>query len=120
MILYLSTNRERTLENPTKQQIRKSLDELLSFTDDPKLENESFLVLAVERYGFMKKLRPPILQVMASAYGWFVEYVDEAGSEVHTMRNSVSEQDLHVAFLGFLENSGRPDNLSWRQAHVRS
>ena len=114
-VLYLSTNRELSFEAPSKQQIQESLDELLRFTDDPKLENEGFLVLAVERYGLMKRLRPPLLQVMASAYGWFVEYIDKDGLAIQTMRNSVSEKDLEIAFFGFLERTELPGNLLWRK-----
>ncbi len=115
MILYFWAKKELVLESPTPQQVEDSLDELLTFTDDPKLKKEGFLLLASDRQGFFKKYKPPILQVLASAYGWFVEYVDEDESISRTPRNAVSEQDLRAAFLRFLENPGRPENLTWRE-----
>ena len=115
MVIYLSTNRDITFEDPTKQRVQEYLDELLSFTDDPNLQKEGFLVLAVEQHGILKSLRPPLLQVMASAYGWFVEHIGEDDVAVRTMRNFVSQQDLQIAFFGFLENAKRPDNLRWRK-----
>lgn len=116
MILYLSAHSELEVKDPAKQQVQESLDELLRFTDDAKLKNEGFLVLAVDRSGLTKRLRPPLLQVVASAYGWFVEYLDADGSAIQrTSRNSVSEEALRVAFYNFLKSPGRPDNLSWRE-----
>ena len=54
MVLFLSTNKDVTLEAPTARQVEESLDELLRFSDDPKLENDGFLVLALEDKGLLK------------------------------------------------------------------
>ena len=69
MVLFLSADKDRTMKAPTKEQIEESLDELLIFTDDRNLKHEGFLVLALEQPGLVKSLRPPLLQVLASAYG---------------------------------------------------
>ena len=90
------------------------MDELLRYTDDPDLKNNGFLVLALEQHGVMKTLRPPLLRVLASAYGWLVEHIDQDDVATQTTRNSVSEQDLKVAFEEFPESITRPDNLLWR------
>lgn len=113
-VLYLSTNKDLTLQSPSNQQVEESLDELLRYTDDPDQKNNGFLVLALEQHGVMKTLRPPLLQVLASSYGWFVEHIDQDDVATQTTRNSVSEKDLKVAFEKFLENITRPDNLLWR------
>ena len=116
MRLFFSADRDLELKDTSMQQVKELLDELLRFTDDPQLENEGSLVLYSEQSGLiLKRQMPPLLQVLASPYGWFVEYINEVGSATQTMRNSVSEKDLEVAFLGFLENPKRPDNLSWRE-----
>ena len=114
LVLYLSTNKDVTLQSPSKQQVEESLDELLRYTADPGLKNDGFLVLALQQHGVMKTLRPPLLQVLASAYGWFVEHIDQDDVATQTTRNSVSERDLKVAFGRFLESITRPDNLLWR------
>ena len=113
-VLYLSTNKDLTLQSSSKQQVEESLDELLRYTDDSDLKNDGFLVLALKQHGVMKTLRPPLLQVLASAYGWFVEHIDQDDVAPQTTRNSVSEQNLKVAFGEFLESITRPDNLLWR------
>ncbi len=114
MVLFLSTNKDVTLEAPTARQVEESLDELLRFSDDPKLENDGFLVLALEEKGLLKTQKPPLLQVLASAYGWFVEHIDRADVATRTVRNSVSEQELKAAFFDFLDTAQRPAKLSWR------
>ena len=114
LVLFLSADKDRTMKAPTKEQIEESLDELLIFTDDPKLKHEGFLVLALEQPGLVKLLRPPLLQVLASAYGWFVEHVDQNDVQSQTERNSVSERELKRAFVEFAETVTRPENLAWR------
>ena len=114
MVLFLSTDKDRTMKAPTKEQIEGALDELLDFTDDRNLKHDGFLVLALEQPGLVKPLRPPLLQVLASAYGWFVEHIDQNDVQSQTVRNSVSEPDLKRAFVEFAETVTRPENLAWR------
>ena len=114
MVLFLSTDKDRTIKAPTKEQVDESLNELLNFTDDRNLKSEGVLVLALEQPGLMKPLRPPLLQVLASAYGWFVEHIDQNDVQSQTVRNSISEPELNRVFVEFSETVTRPENLLWR------